>query len=327
MSQVVDMDELDAQLREVVKSAWAESTLKTRNSQWKNFIQFCHSNKLVALPANEITVARFLVKIAAKCKFSTCNNYLSAVVNLHKFFGYQGSFRDCFVIQLVLKGLARRLGKSVDQKIGLTPVQLLQIYDRLDRSSVNVITKWTAIVMSFRTLLRKSNLVQTSYKDQGMVVTRSDVEFTSQGLILHVNKTKTIQCSERVLHVPVNYVNCRKLCAASLLCTHLMRTSHVKEGPLFLVTGKDGSWKPLLYSDLMAFFKASVATIGISPEQVGLHSLRRAGAAFLQSIGISLVDIMNTGDWQSLAALTYLVSPLERKLVIEETVSSALSVL
>lgn len=321
----MDLAELDIQLGEIVRSAWADSTLKTRNSQWKNFIQFCHANGLIPVPADVITVARFLVKIAANCKYTTCNNYLSAVVSLHKFFGHQGSFRDCYVIQLVLKGLGRRLGKVVDQKIGLTPVQLLQVYDHLDHSSVDTITKWTAIILSFRSLLRKSNLVQSSYKEQGMVIRRSDVEFTSQGVILHVKKTKTIQASDRVLHIPVNYVSCRKLCAATLLCTHFMRTLHETDGPLFLISSKKGGWKPLLYNDLLAFLKSSVKSIGLSPEQMGLHSLRRAGAAFLQSIGVSLVDIMNTCDWKSLAALSYMVSPIERKLVIEETVCSALS--
>lgn len=279
------------------------------------------------IPADVMTVARFLVKVAATCKYTTCNNYLSAIVTLHKFFGHSGCFRECYVNQLVLKGIGRCLGKAVDQKVGLTPVQLLHMYDYLDRSSVDVITKWTAIVLSFRSLLRKSNLVQTSYKDPGMVIMRSDVEFTSQGVILHVRKTKTIQSADRVLLIPVHYVSCRKLCAASLLCTHLARTSHVKDGPLFLVSCKKLGWKPLLYNDLLKFLKSAVKHIGLSPEQVGLHSLRRAGAAFLQSIGVSLVDIMNTGDWKSLAALSYLVSPIDRKLLIEKTVCAELATL
>lgn len=234
-------------------------------------------------------------------------------------------FRDCFVIQLVLKGLGRRLGKAVDQKISLTPMQLCDMYDYLDRSSVDVITKLTAIVLSFRSLLRKSNFVQNSYKDSGMIIMRSDVKFTSRGIILHVKKTKTIQSSDRVLHIPVHYVSSMKLCAATLLCTNFTGTPHAVDGPLFLLSDKKGGWKLLFYNDLLAFLKSSVKVLGLAPEQVGLHSLRRAGAAFLQSIGVSLVDIMNAGDWKSLAALSYSVSLLERKLVIEDRVCSALS--
>lgn len=64
--------------------------------------------------------------------------------------------------------------------------------------------------------------------------------------------------------------------------------------------------------------------IGLSPADVGLHSMRRSGAAFLHSIGVSLVDIMNAGDWQSLAALAYLISPIERKQWIESQAAQAL---
>lgn len=319
------MEEIDNQLDQIIRSAWAESTLKTRNSQWKRYIDFCVSNELDYLPGDVITIARFLVYLGNTCKYTTCNNYLSAVITLHKFFGFTPHFRESFVLQLVLKGLGRRLGKAVDQKIGLNPSQLISIFDVLDLSDVNVITKWAALILSFRTLLRKSNIVQNSYKELGSVVQRSDIEFSATGVLLHVRKSKTIQASERVLHIPVNYVNCRGLCAARMLGTHLARTSHIVDGPLFYMFRKDGTYKPLLYGELLTFLKDMVSKIGLSPSQVGLHSMRRAGASFLQSIGVSLVDIMNAGDWQSLAALSYLVSPLERKQHIESVVCQSLN--
>lgn len=53
--------------------------------------------------------------------------------------------------------------------------------------------------------------------------------------------------------------------------------------------------------------------------------MRRSGVAFLHSIGVSLVDIMNAGDWRSLAALSYLISPIERKVMIESQAADALN--
>lgn len=315
---------LDQQLDLVIRSAWADSTLRTRNSQWKRYIDFCQSNDLVPIPGEIITVARFLVHLASNCKYTTCNNYLSAIVGLHKFFGADSSFRDSFVIQLVLKGLGLRLGKNVSQKVGLTPSELVQIHSKLDFSDINTITKWSALVFSFRTLLRKSNIVQTSYKDQGMIVLRSDITFNSTGLLVNVRKTKTVQSNEYVLQIPVCFTDCNGLCAASMLAAHLGRTSHIREGPLFLILTKNGEWKPLLYSELLRFLKEIVTLIGLSPETVGLHSMRRSGAAYLQSIGISLVDIMCAGDWRSLAALAYLITPLARKKDIEKHVCSNL---
>lgn len=319
----VDMGKVDEQLDLILRSAWAESTLRTRDSQWKRYINFCFSNNLVPVPAEVSTVARFLVNLAKTCVFSTCNNYLSSIITLHKFLGFERSFRDYFVISMVMQGLGRHLGKTVSQKVGMSPQDFVKIHARLDFSDVNVITMWGALMLAFRSLLRKSNIVQTVSGNMDMVLSRADVEFTSDGIILHVRKTKTIQRKEYVLQIPVYYVKTVSLCAASMLTTHMVRTEHIKDGPLFYLV-KKGVWKPLLYSDLLKFLKHCVSLIGLRPEEVGLHSMRRSGAAFLHSIGVSLVDIMNAGDWRSLAALAYLISPLDRKIHIESQASAAL---
>lgn len=128
------MVQLDNQMGLIIRSAWADSTLRTRNSQWSRFIEFCQVNDLTPVPADTLTVARFLVDLAHSCVFSTCNNYLSAIISLQKFFGHDPQFRESFFIQLILKGLGRKLGKQVNQKIGLTPEQLLDIYTKLDHS-------------------------------------------------------------------------------------------------------------------------------------------------------------------------------------------------
>lgn len=320
MVTVDDLQRIDETLELVIRSAWADSTLATRNSQWSRYIKFCYSRGLTPIPATDLTIARFLVHLGSSCCYSTCNNYLSAVISLHRFTGFPCNAQDCYIIRLVLLGLGRRLGKEVNQKVGLTPVDFQRIYDRLDFSDVNVITMWSALMMSFRTLLRKSNLVQNKLKDTGAVVLRSDIEFTSEGLILHVRKSKTIQNKKYVLKIPVTYTKSKCFCAVSMLCSHLLRTSHIQEGPLYYLF-KKGVWRPLLYGELLDFLKRSVKLIDMSPSDVGLHSMRRSGASYLHDLGVSLVDIMSAGDWKSLAALQYLILPLARKVEIEKLVS------
>lgn len=126
------MVKLDAQLDLVIRAAWADSSLKMRNSQWKKYLEFCNANSLTPIPGEVLSVARFLVNLGLTSKYSTCNNYLSAIIALHKFFGYPGDFRQSFVVQMIMKGLGRRLGKHVDQKIGLSPTQLILLYRGLD---------------------------------------------------------------------------------------------------------------------------------------------------------------------------------------------------
>lgn len=115
-------------------------------------------------------------------------------------------------------------------------------------------------MLSFHSLLRKSNIVQTVSGKMDMVISRSDVEFTPTSVILNVRKTKTLQRKEYVLQVPVNYLKTRKLCAASMLTTHLVRTDHIKEGSTFYLF-KNGEWKPPLYAELLTFVKQCVGLI------------------------------------------------------------------
>ena len=96
------------------------------------------------------------------------------------------------------------------------------------------------------------------------------------------------------------------------------------EQPLFLLK-KQGKLSPLLYGDLLKFLKEVFSKIGLKPEDVGLHSLRRSGAAFLHHLKVPLEDIRCIGDWRSMAVLTYLITPPDRKASIEQIVSEALS--
>ena len=58
--------------------------------------------------------------------------------------------------------------------------------------------------------------------------------------------------------------------------------------------------------------------------RAGVHSLRRAGAAFLHQSGIPLEDIRQTGDWASLVALMYLAKPMSVRIALDMVVSRAL---
>lgn len=43
----VGMEEVDRKLGLIIQSAWVETTLKTRNSQWARFINFCYNNTVL----------------------------------------------------------------------------------------------------------------------------------------------------------------------------------------------------------------------------------------------------------------------------------------
>ena len=306
--------------------AWAPNTQATRNSQWSKYLSFCADNGLIAIPAEAQTIARFLVFLSRSVKYGTINNYVSAINRLHNYYGHQINFRDFFMVKLVFMGIKRQLGDFIVQKIPLTPKHLLRMYGCLDVSNRNMLAMWCGIILSFRTLLRKSNIVPDSTNKDTHVLRRSSVLFCDEGMILKVNSTKTLQYIERVLEIPVNSIPGSPLCAVSLLKHHF---SLFPGGPdsflLYKHTPKGNI--PITYGDLLSFLKDLVSRIGLDPKDVGLHSLRRSGVAFLHSLRIPLEDIKCIGDWKSLAILSYLVTPMDRKKSIEKITSDALRLL
>lgn len=130
----------------MISSAWADSTLAVRNSQWKRYFQFCHEFGLMPLPADVSTIARFLVHIGQSMRYVTINNYTSALNSLHKFYGFNVDFRIYYLIKLVLQGL-----KSMDDgpslsRVPFTIQQLDLMYSKLNHTDYDEIC-WLAIII------------------------------------------------------------------------------------------------------------------------------------------------------------------------------------
>lgn len=142
--------------------------------------------------------------------------------------------------------------------------------------------------------------------------------------MIRVLSSKTNRYKNRVFEIPILPVDNSWFCVVSLLKEHFRLFPAHPSSPLFRKRTTTGS-TPLQYRELLSFLKSAVTWIGLNPANVGLHSLRRSGAAFLHDLGIPLQDIKSIGDWSSLAVLMYLCTPFERKCDIELLVAQALA--
>lgn len=318
------MAELDAKMSSVIVSAWATNTWSTRSSQWKRYLRFCMDVEAVPLPADVLTVSRFLIHLGQTCQFSTVTNYLSAVNSLHRYYGHDIDFRMYFVIKMILAGLKRILGSVSVPKDPLTVTQLRQMYVCLENTEFEELC-WLAICFSFRTLLRKCNFLPDGNKTECHLLRRADIVFHSDCLIVHVNSTKTLMRGERVLKIPLLRMNDYTFDVYTRLWRHFITVPSDPQGPLFMKRTARGT-EPLMYKEVLACIKDLVQRIGLEPAYIGLHSLRRSGASFLHSIGIPLEDIRMAGDWRSMAVLLYLVNPFSKKIELENKIVSALSI-
>lgn len=118
------IEDIDKEMSKVILASWAETTWATRNSQWKRFLKFCSDANACPLPADIMTVCRFMVVLGQTCRFSTVTNYLSAINGLHRYYGYELDFCNFFVVKLVLAGLRHILGGQSVPKDPLTPQEM-----------------------------------------------------------------------------------------------------------------------------------------------------------------------------------------------------------
>lgn len=158
--------------------------------------------RLTPLPAECTTVCRFLVIQSRRSKYSTLNNYVSAINVLHRFYGYDINFRDYYLLRLVMAGLKQKLGSAVEQKHPLTFDQLLTIRRMLPETEYNM-TMWAAVIFGFRTLLRKCNIVPDGTLIGEHVISRSDLIFQQDKVIINVRSSKTNRYKERIFQIPI----------------------------------------------------------------------------------------------------------------------------
>ena len=266
---VVDVHQLDKDVSDVVQMAWSSNTLATRNSQWKRFINFCSELGVKPVPSDTKTVGRFLVHLSHSCKYSTIENYLSAIISLHKYYGYVPEFRDSFYITMILRGLKRKLGTMKDQMQPYTIEQLRLMHSTMDVTSPMEETLWTIVITSFRSLLRKSNLVPTANTDSPHVLLRQDVTLHSWGAMLRVRSSKTVQHKQYVLELPIYYVSDKVFCAASAIRKHILYFPAPDTSPLFKKKGPQG-FSPVMYQDVLSFIVCHVMSYKIGSFKVRL---------------------------------------------------------
>ena len=209
----------------------------------------------------------------------------------------------------------------------LTPEQLIAMFRHVRKNDDVQMAMWAALIFCFRSLLRRSNVLprDDSVPEGLHLVRRRDVVFTEYGLLVTVYSTKTFKYRDRVLQVPIVRVEGFPLCAVSLLTDHFARIPGNSDDLLFLRQVTPRLCRPIRYSEVLLFLKDLAQRLGLDKDCVGLHSMRRSGALFLRSVGVDLTDIQSMGDWRSMAALVYLVSPLDRKVQVDTLAATELS--
>ena len=221
--------------------AFAESTKCSYRSQINSFLRFCIYFDRPHLPADQQTLKCYVAFLARTLNPSSIGGYLNVIRILHLNSGLPNPLEGNWEITMMKRGISRRLGRPVSQKLPITLDLLSLIFELLDISNPRDLSFWTACLICFYGLLRKNTLLPPSVASSSPAfLIRSDiVSVTGDSFLLRVRQTKTIQFGQRVLVLP--FVRCanESFCPVTFLLRHLVASPLAGTRSLFsYMTGK-----------------------------------------------------------------------------------------
>ena len=294
---------------------YADTTRASYKTHFMAYLRFCIKFKLDPVPATQSTILAYTTFLARSLKPTSINNYLNIIRILHLDAGLENPLSDNFALANLKRGIARELGSPPDQKLPITCKILSEIHDQLCFLLPKDIVFWAACMVGFFGLLRKKTLLpQTSNNHGDSCLLRSDfVMLDVNSFVLNVRKTKTIQCSERVLVLPYVSSPGSKLCPVSAMKDLLYVAPREGHLPLFSykTNGTFASWT---HSSFTTKLKQCISNAGYNATKYSGHSFRRGGATLGFELGMSIPEIKVRGDWRSSAVNEYIVVHDVRKI-------------
>ena len=150
---------------------------------------------------------------------------------------------------------------------------------------------------------------------------RKDIHICAAGLIVCIKWSKTNQCADRVLKVPIAAIPGSPLCPLQAYKHMLRLTPAPPSNPAFLHFVK-GSLVTLTYRSFTSNLRSLLASAGLASKSYSGHSFRRGGATFAFKAGVPGELIKLHGDWVSDAYLLYLNVSLQQKFSVYTAMKS-----
>jgi integrase len=175
--------ELDAALRVEAGPPHAANTRRAYLSDWADFLSWCTRYDLTPLPAEALTVRRYLVALAREGrKVATIQRRLAAIADAHARQGHPSPAADP-AVRHELAALRRDLGVAPKGKEPVLADDLRAMVAALPEDPRGLRDR-AMLLLGFAAALRRSELV-------GLDV--GDVTFAKRGLIVTIRRSKSDQ--------------------------------------------------------------------------------------------------------------------------------------
>jgi site-specific recombinase XerD len=277
------LGELVDKARTFAASAKSPATRKAYRMDWSAFEAWCQDAGLTALPASPATVATYATyMIDEGLAVSTVQRAMVSISQGHKMARHRSPTSDAIVLE-TLKGIRRQLGTAQRRKRPLLPTQIRTMLDLLPESLLGVRDR-AILLLGFAGGFRRSELV-------GLDV--SDIEFTEDGMVVTVKKSKTDQ-EGKGRRVGIPYGTSPSTCPAR--CTKAwIDAASITSGPVFRPVGRWGHVAEQRLADraVARVVQRYAQAVGFDAGRFGGHSLRAGLATAAARAGRSERSIMN----------------------------------
>ena len=308
-----------------MRAAFRPGTRSNLRTQLKSYLLFCTYFRKEPFPATSLQLRCYAQFISRTLKSpQSIQNYLSGIKTAHMLYGHSTSAFAEPDVKLTLSGISKSSTHTSLQRLPVTPQMLQQMHRHIDQQDELDVTIYAAILIMFFAFLRRSNIAPKSAKsfDKHRNLLRQDIIANDSGLEVIVRWSKTIQCSERVLSIPLVAIPSSPLCPVTAYKAMLRKIPASPKQPAFVVHDSHGRCLPLTQSQLTKRFDELISILDLDSKVYSLHSLRRGGATFARLSGASIDAIKTHGDWKSNAVELYIKIPFSQRLTVTQDMAN-----
>lgn len=287
---------------------------------------FCFYFDVAPIPVTFKTINCYAQFLSRSFKSTdSIRNYINGVKIMHFYLDLPFPPLDNFEFKLLMAGISRVKQHCPRQARPITPDLLKEMLKFLDLDNCTDIVYWCLFLFAFFLMSRKSNLVPDSVDsfDCKRQLTRGKVFMHERVAIVVFEWTKTIQCGERILKIPLVKIDDSILCPVTAYNRMCRMIPAPEESPAFVIK-RNASLKTVTYKQFQSKLKRIISLTGRDPRLYSTHSFRRGGASFAFQARVPSELIQLHGDWASDAYKLYLNFTMQEKISVAESMAKLL---
>lgn len=267
-SEPTDLADLMDEARAYAGQAKSPATLAIYRRDWAAFAAWCEEHGLDALPASPDTIALYLTGRARLDRPATLNRRVASLSQAHQAAGFDSPTHSARV-RLTLQGIRRALGVSQNKKTPALLSDLRAMVAALPDTPIGTRDR-ALILVGWASAARRSELA---------ALTVADLEFTGDGVILTIRRSKTDQ-EGRGRRVGVPFGRHPDTCPVGALRTWMnaagIGSDPATDSPVFRSMNNKGEVnpRPMTGEAIAKVVKRAARRVGKDPARFAGHSLR-----------------------------------------------------